>query len=266
MKTIDWNDFTTYADLFENIAIHSHNEGCFDPFRVSWIKNVTNHFGDNDASIAQNLLNCIQKKVDSIKCYHGTRLLYPRKIKREGLKKLSPNLIFKLCKQAEYYPNNTEKKFIRKQLEEFISNPDGVGESRCHIYFTIDKYLYLYNEEDNVIRSRCSFFWGSEGLRQIRLGDIFTKLKQSMESHGIPTVVIAHVPLNNKFFTNHQILLIATHFFSSWFNFHVLNQPQFNCQIGLDIPQNIKPRYIREILTYPKYRDITSQSAYFNPN
>lgn len=252
MKVIDWNQPSSFVDLFENISIKSSNNNYFDQNHPTWISDVTDNFGKCD-DIANNLLFLFKRNVQAIRCYHATRLFYPKKIYREGLKKLSEKLIIKLCRQAGYSPNKKEKEIIFNKYYKYNSiMSDG---SRKNIYVQLDKYRDMLCMENNIPQHNCSFFDGGDVFGNVLPNTLASQLLRVLNTRGIPTLVSIDLPLSNKYLNDDYIVKIANNFFCSWFNLKVLKGEPFSNTCGLNIPVRIKGKYVKDILLFSNQID-----------
>ncbi len=232
MKIIDWNRPLTFLDLFDNISIHSINNNCFNQNNPTWISSVTHDFG-TEADIANNLLTLFKKRVGALRCYHATRLFFPKKIYREGLKILSSKLVIKLCKQAGYSPKKNEKEIILKNYNDYISIiSDG---RRKHIYVQLDKYRDMLCKE-NCIKEHCSFFSGGEVFNNVLPPSKVYEFLNILKLQGIPTLVYIDLPISDKYINDKYLIKIANTFFCSWFNSKILKNGYFRNGCGLNIP------------------------------
>ncbi|RUR16983.1 hypothetical protein ELY21_12070 [Legionella sp. km535] len=248
MKVIDWNQPSSFVDLFENISISCSNNNRFNLNNPTWISHVTDNFGECD-EIANNLLILFKINVHAIRCYHATRLFFPKKIYREGLKKLSEKLIVKICRQAGYSPNKKEKEIIFARYHNYNSiMKDG---TRNNIYVQLDKYRDMLCEESNTPQHNCSFFDGGEVFGNVLPNTLSSQLLKVLKTRGIPTLISIDLPLSNKYLNDNYIVKIANTFFCSWFNLKVLNGEPFPNTCGLNIPLQIKGEYVKDILLFP---------------
>lgn len=244
MRVIDWNQPSTFTDLFSHIHIHSLNDGFFDQTNPNWISSVTTDLGIGE-EISVNLLALLKKNVEAIRCYHATRLFFPKKIFREGLKILSERLVVKLCKQAGYSPKKRERAIIFKRYNSYTSiRSDG---TRKNIYVQLDKYRDMLCK-DNYIKNQCSFFDGGEVLSSGLLAPCSSQVLNNIKIRAIPTLIYINLPISVKYLNDDDLIRIANAFFCSWFNSEKLKQEPFPDSCGISSKASIKGSHIKRIV------------------
>jgi len=240
MNIIKWNDISTFQSIFQNIRITPLKEPEFCLTNPKWISKVTTYFGcDNE--IENNLLSYFKKKVNFIEAYHATRLIIPTRLKREGLKKLSLERIFKICENFDIKLPKSKKAIIIQNYNKYVSKRAGV---RTNIYLEIDKYRNLFNESETQNKA-CSYYRGSEAISNVLDREDYLKYLQHPKAS--PVIIVIHLPYTEKFIHRSSMISLANHFFASWYNFTFFSQGQFKCDMGLDIKSPIKSKYVQHI-------------------
>lgn len=241
MRIIDWNTPDSIIDVFNNVSMNIDYLGEYDNCKSDWIGQVTNNFGSSIEAIESNLLKYFESNVDAIRCYHGTRLFFPGKIKREGLKLLSVDRIYKSCNQAKIFLNHEDKGKIRLEYNKSILH----DEQRKHIYLNIDLNANMY--QDGKINLRCSFFDGGEIFSNVLPNKIFSAFRSKLLSHGIPTIIIINLPFTEAFLPEEKRYELARYFFHCCFHMKKTDKTPYKLDIGIDIPKKIPAHCILKV-------------------
>ncbi len=245
-EILDWSNMDNVSRILKKIKIKSDNNKEFDECSYDWICQITSDFGNTTDQIEASLKELFFKNFQHLKLYHATKILNPHNISKNGLKKLSPELIYDLILNANIKLKKADKNEILANYERHIKAT--TGERRSHIYLCIDKFHAIL-KENGELNTDCSFFRGSEAMPWILPEHIKIPYNKLLEDHGKRTIVTANIPLDCEYIENETLRKLPLQFFCLWFNNTVLKKEPFRNHSGLNIKQDIPPNLIKEIKT-----------------